>query len=179
MGVRWRLAILQVMESGYRDRTMKIRFLVMVLFMTSLMSGCSQKQSQLSIHGGEFQRHLKLAEKGGADAQNKLGWMYARGQRISQDYKEAAKWFRRSSGQGHAHAQYNLGQIYSQGKGVSRDYKEAIKWFRLSAEKGNVDAQNKLGWMYVRGRVLKRIIKKQLSGLGSQQKKEVLMLKII
>ncbi|HIL40535.1 MAG TPA: hypothetical protein EYG24_00210, partial [Methylococcales bacterium] len=139
----------------FRDRTTKMKLLLTMIFIVCLINGCSLKQSQLLIHGGEFQKHMMLAEQGSADAQNKLGWMYVRGKRISQDYQEAVKWFTRSSEQGHVHAQYNLGQIYFQGKGVLLDYKAAIKWFQKSAEQGNVEAQNKLGWMYVRGQGVK------------------------
>jgi TPR repeat protein len=53
-----------------------------------------------------------LAEQGNAKAQFNLGVMYAKGLGVSQDYKEAAKWFRKSAEQGHENAQYNLGLIY-------------------------------------------------------------------
>ena len=139
----------------FRDRTTKMKLLLTMIFIGCLLNGCSLKQSQLLIHGAEFQKHMLLAEQGSADAQNKLGWMYIRGKRISPDYQEAVKWFSRASEQGHVHAQYNLGQIYFQGKGVLLDYKAAIKWFQKSAEQGNVDAQKKLGWMYVRGQGVK------------------------
>ena len=58
----------------------------------------------------------------------------------SQNYKKAAKWFRKAAEQGHAKAQCSLGWCYDNEKGVSQNYEEAAKWFRKSAEQGNQDA---------------------------------------
>ena len=43
-----------------------------------------------------------LAEQGHAKAQKNLGVMYAKGEGVRQDYKEAVKWFRKSAEQGYA-----------------------------------------------------------------------------
>jgi Sel1 repeat len=64
-----------------------------------------------------------LAEQGNAYAQFSLGVMYANGQGVTQDYKEAVEWYRRSAEQGFAIAQSNLGVMYANGRGVSQDYK--------------------------------------------------------
>ena len=72
-----------------------------------------------------------LADAGEASAQVALGWMYAEGRGVPQDYVEAAAWFRRSAEQGDAEAQFNLGLMYDQGRGVPQDDAEAIAWFRL------------------------------------------------
>ena len=89
-----------------------------------------------------------LAEKGNANAQNSLGFMYEQGQGVAQDYKEAVKWFRLAAAQGNGSAQNSLGFLYDNGQGVTQDYKEAVKWYRLSAEQGNADAQLNLGALY-------------------------------
>ncbi|WP_295388321.1 tetratricopeptide repeat protein, partial [Thiolapillus sp.] len=70
-----------------------------------------------------------------------LGVMYAEGQGVRQDLKEAVKWYRRAAEQGYALAQYNLGVIYNNGQGVQQDKKEAVKWFRKAAEQGYASAQ--------------------------------------
>ena len=77
--------------------------------------------------------------------------MYQNGQGVSQDYKEAVKWYRLSAEQGEALAQFNLAFSYANGQGVSQDYKEAAKWDRLSAEQGNAEAQYNLGLSYAKG----------------------------
>ena len=92
-----------------------------------------------------------LAEQGNAYAQFSLGVMYANGQGVTQDYKEAVEWYRRSAEQGFAIAQSNLGVMYANGRGVSQDYKEAVKWLRLAAEQGNAIAQSNLGLIYENG----------------------------
>jgi len=38
----------------------------------------------------------ELAEKGNANAQYELGWMYDEGKEVEQDDKEAVKWYRKS-----------------------------------------------------------------------------------
>jgi len=87
---------------------------------------------------------LSLATDGVAQAQNKLGWMYSKGQGVPQDDKEAIKWWRLAAEQGNADAQNNLGVMYSKGLGVPQDDKEATKWWRLAAEQEFTPAQYNL-----------------------------------
>ncbi len=84
-------------------------------------------------------------------AQCNLGYMYEKGNGVSEDYSEAVRWYREAAEQGYATAQYNLGCMYYGGKGVSKDYTEAIRWFRMAAEQGNARAQYNLGMMYENG----------------------------
>ena len=71
---------------------------------------------------------------------------------MTQDYKEAVKWYRLAAAQGNASAQFNLGLMYKDGRGVTQDDKEAVKWYRLASAQGHVDAQYNLGFMYKDGR---------------------------
>ena len=87
---------------------------------------------------------LSLATDGVAQAQNKLGWMYSKGQGVPQDDKEAIKWWRLAAGQGFSPAQNTLGVMYSKGQGVPQDDKEATKWWRLAAEQGFTPAEHNL-----------------------------------
>ncbi len=98
-----------------------------------------------------LQEWRPLAERGNAEAQNMLGYMYRYGQGVPQDFSQAYQWYRRAADKGHARAQNNLGAMYRQGLGVTQDYSEAIRWFRRSAEQGNGGAQNHLGLMYYQG----------------------------
>ncbi len=98
-----------------------------------------------------LKKFLPLAEQGEADAQNKLGVMYAEGQGVPQDYAEAMKWFRLAADQGYAKAQHNLGYMHEYGEGVTQDYQEALRWFRLAADQGYAVAQTNLGFMYAKG----------------------------
>ena len=80
------------------------------------------------------------AEKGDAQAQFDLGWMYDEGKSVEQDSKEAAKWFREAASQGQKRAQFKLGFMYSTGRGVERNDVEAVTWLNLAAAQGYVYA---------------------------------------
>ena len=93
----------------------------------------------------------QAAEQGDAEGQWRLGVHYRDGDGVAQDYKEAAKWFRKAAEQGHAKAQSALGNCYYYGEGVEKDYAEAVKWYRKSAEQGYAVGQCNLGNSYYNG----------------------------
>jgi TPR repeat protein len=80
-----------------------------------------------------------------------LGTMYANGEGVGQNYKEAVNWYGKAAKQGNAHAQLNLGGLYENGWGVARDYKEAVIWYRKASMQGGALAQRNLGLMYFNG----------------------------
>jgi uncharacterized protein len=103
--------------------------------------------------------YREAADGGNADAQYKLGSMYASGEGVPQDEAEAAKWFakaaegyREAAERGNADAQYKLGGMYTSGSSVPRNHTEAVKWFRKAAEQGSIAAISKLAEMYENGR---------------------------
>lgn len=98
-----------------------------------------------------FNDTLKSAEQGNAIAQSFVGWKYATGKGVVQNYQEAAKWYKKAAEQGLAEAQYNLGCMYAKGKGVTQDYQEAIKWCKRAAEQSHAAAQLMLAEMYLTG----------------------------
>jgi TPR repeat protein len=74
--------------------------------------------------------------------------MYQKGEGVTQDYMEAAKWFRLSAEQGNGHGQLNLGVSYANGQGVTQDYLHALMWFnlagsRLNGEEGSRATENR------------------------------------
>ena len=77
--------------------------------------------------------------------------MYDKGQGVTQDYAEAARWFRNAADQGIARAQYNLGARYTIGQGVAQDYAEAARWLRKAADQDLAEAQYLIGLMYDNG----------------------------
>ena len=91
------------------------------------------------------------ADQGLADAQFNLGFRYADGRGVSQDYAEAVRWYRLAADQGHAGAQSNLGVMYGSGEGVPQDETEAVRWYRLAADQGHAGAQFNLGVSYSSG----------------------------
>ncbi len=87
---------------------------------------------------------VQKAEEGDAKAQFSLGVFYSSGEGVTQDDKEAVKWWTKSAEQGNAWAQSNLGACYIKGIGVTQDYKEAVKWWKKSAMQGNEGAKKEL-----------------------------------
>jgi Sel1 repeat len=96
----------------------------------------------------DLSRVLEAAQKGDADAQNKLGVMYHIGRGAPQDDAQAAVWTRKAAEQGNADAENNLGSSYYSGQGVPQSYAQALYWYTKAAEQGDPPAQNSLGAMY-------------------------------
>lgn len=88
-----------------------------------------------------------LAEKGDAQAQNKLGRMYSLGQGVSPDSRAAAEWFLKAAEQGVAEAQGMLGYMYLVGEGAPQSNGKAYEWISKAAEQGDAMAQYNLGVM--------------------------------
>ena len=69
----------------------------------------------------DYQETLREAERGDAEAQASLGFMYANGQGVAQDDAEAVRWYHLAAEQGVAEAQRNLGGMYANGRDGARD----------------------------------------------------------
>jgi TPR repeat protein len=80
------------------------------------------------------------AAQGISYAQYNLGFMYANGRGVVQDYAEAVRWYKLAAAQGDAKAQYNLGVMYAKGQGVLQNNVQAHMWFNIAAVKGDKDA---------------------------------------
>jgi hypothetical protein len=122
------------------------QFLLLGFFLTPVMAVGQDS---------DFAEALRLAQEGDANAQTYIGAGYVEGQRVSQNYVEAVKWWRLAADQGDAKAQYNLGAMYSNGEGVPQDYAEAVKWYQLAADQGDTEAQSNLALIYDSGRSIK------------------------
>ncbi len=82
------------------------------------------------------------AEQGDPEAQNQLGVLYAHGEGVAKDVRQAAKWYRQAAEQGHGPAQLNLGRAYAAGLGVPADHIRAHLWLNLASIGGDEDARN-------------------------------------
>jgi TPR repeat protein len=76
---------------------------------------------------------VRSAERGDARAQTALGYMFATGRRVPQNFALAAYWYTRAAEQGNPDAQYLLGVSYDLGRGVPVNWVLAYKWLDLSA----------------------------------------------
>ena len=61
-----------------------------------------------------------LANKGHAEAQNRLASMYEDGEGVSQDANQAMARYRKAADQVDGSAQENMGTIYEQGQEISK-----------------------------------------------------------
>lgn len=67
---------------------------------------------------------------GDADAQLKVGEMYARGEGIPENNAEAVRWFRMAAEQGNSLAQFNLAVMYARGEGgLLKSGATAAEWY--------------------------------------------------
>ncbi|OAD22483.1 TPR repeat protein [Candidatus Thiomargarita nelsonii] len=129
-------------------------FIAFVLGLITFVVSAENQEEVVSpsSQATSFQAIVEKAERGDAEAQFNLGWMYLTGDGVTQNYIEAAKWIRKAAEQGDAQAQYNLGVMYLNGDGVTQNNIEAAKWIHKAAEQGQAYAQNELGVMYYLGK---------------------------
>ncbi|MGO8952922.1 MAG: TIR domain-containing protein [Rhodomicrobium sp.] len=93
----------------------------------------------------------KGVAQGDTVSMTNVGWLYAHGKGVTQDYAMARKWYEQAAGKGEAGAMYNLGWLYENGQGVLRDFAMAFKWYERAAGKGEAGAMTSLGWLYENG----------------------------
>ena len=117
-------------------------------------------QYQLGRAKGHLDRDLAMlrraAEGGFAQAQNSLGF----GLKESEQWAEAARWFRRSAEQGHPVGWYQLGLAYYRGRGVARDRGRAFELILRAAQSGDVVAEYGVGLSYEDGHGTQRDLAK-------------------
>ncbi|MFQ5765812.1 MAG: tetratricopeptide repeat protein [Rhodospirillales bacterium] len=73
------------------------------------------------------------AEKGSAQAQSDLGFLYANGWGVSKSDAEAARRYLQAGINGDARGKFNLALMYLTGKGVPQDYDESLRWMLEAA----------------------------------------------
>lgn len=82
-----------------------------------------------------------LAEKGDADAQYNIGWMYMNGYGLRVNDSLALEWWQKAAAQGHSDASFSIGMLYSLGDGeISSDQDKAIDNYLVAAIDGHEDA---------------------------------------
>ena len=94
-----------------------------------------------------------LAEKGIAEAQYSLGFLYHSGWGPERDLAQATRWYTLAGKQEENRAQFNLGVLYLEGdsEGMTVDYAAGVKWIKRSARNGNTRARELLAEAYERG----------------------------
>ena len=100
----------------------------------------AKTEAQIEAETKTFAETKAKAEAGDAEEQGFLGWMYAEGKGVEQDFKEAVKWYQKAADQGDASAQFSLAAMYEVGKGVEQDYVTAYAWANIAAANGHKTA---------------------------------------
>ena len=93
-----------------------------------------------------------LADGGSAETANTYGVCLENGRGVSQNYEEAARYYKLSADQGDAPGQCNYGACLEHGRGVSQNYEEAARYYKLSADQGNAQGQFCYGLCLEHGR---------------------------
>jgi TPR repeat protein len=129
-----------------------------LVLLTSLASFLSMAQSPASDKPS-LAEVARKAEQGEAEAQYRIGRIYARADGVPRDKAQAARWLRKAAEQGDARAMYALGSMLVPTEKVMEQDPESGFWFRASAEplrkaaeQGDAEAQVFLGDAYLFGR---------------------------
>ena len=130
---------------------MRKNIFVVAMLMSSLAFGQSGDPIVDAANSGDVDEALEvwrpLAEQGNPAAQFNLGLMYEKGEGVTKDYQESARWYHKAAVQGYADAQLNLGTMYDEGRGVPEDNQKAAQWYRAAARNGFDAAETNLKMM--------------------------------
>jgi TPR repeat protein len=108
----------------------------------------SSYHAAVSMQQGDHGTALRaLAEHGSTIAQDWLGYMYAKGNGVPQDYVEAVKWYRMAAEKNLGQAQYDLACMYAEGKGVPKDAVQAHMWANLAVSHPAQDQMFEKSWV--------------------------------
>lgn len=91
---------------------------------------------------------MPLADQGDAEAQLNIGVMYASGQGVQKNEREAVRWYRSAAERGSPVAQTYLGWMYRNGVGITQDVNRAATWFVIAAQQGDPSGQRAIGLLY-------------------------------
>ena len=138
-----------------RARLVALTLITLILFMPSL-----------SQADGLFDFQMKLAKKGNAEAQFKVGEMYETGFGVKEDKAEAMNWTSKAADQGHETANFKLLYWDIEKNGVNDANRARYEALKTKANEGNPQAQYYVGKMYARGVGVKRSSSKALGWLN-------------
>jgi len=113
-----------------------------------------------------FDFQMKLAKKGNAEAQFKVGEMYEAGTGVKQDMVEASNWITKAANQNHETANFKLLYWDVEKNGITDANKAKIEDIQAKAESGNGQAQYYVGKMYANGVGMKKNPDKAINWLN-------------
>ncbi len=105
----------------------------------------------ISQADGLFDFQMKMAKKGNAEAEYKVGEMYETGFGVKKDMNEAMSWTTKSASQGHETAKFKLLYWDIEKNGITKLNKAEVDVLVAKAEDGNPQAQFYVGKMHANG----------------------------
>lgn len=96
-----------------------------------------QKAFNAQDYKTAFDAWRPLAEKGVAEAQYGIAFMYESGWGVDKDYARAFHWYELAAQQGHVKSEFNLGMLYMNGEGVAKNQALGLYWIQSAADRGD------------------------------------------
>jgi len=134
-----------VCESRFTGKTSITGFITFMLISLILFL------PSISRADGLFDFQMKLAKKGNAEAEYKVGEMYETGFGVKKDMKEAMNWTTKSASQGHETAKFKLLYWDIEKNGVTKANKAQLDVLVEKAKDSNPQAQFYVGKMHAHG----------------------------
>ncbi len=94
-----------------------------------------------------FKKYKVLAEKGIPECQTFIGWMYAKGEGVEQDYDKAIEWCGKAAAADDPRALFYLAKVFI----LTGNKQHAFELMHKAASKGYAPAVFRLGYMYEEG----------------------------
>lgn len=120
----------------------------------------------ISRADGLFDFQMKLAKKGNAEAEYKVGEMYETGFGVKKDMNEAMNWTTKSASQGHETAKFKLLYWNVEKNGLTEANKAELEALKAKANEGDPQAQFYLGKMHAHGVGVKKSSDKAIAWLN-------------
>src|SRR5438105_13349487 len=144
-------------SSNHSSRYTRLMILPLVLLAASSVC-CAvdlddlMRRAQAAYSKGDyanaFENYTQAAVLGSAVALFQLGAMHERGEGITKDVVEAAKWYDRAAVAGSVSAIKRLANMYYDGEGVPKDFERADALYRRAGQLGDGNALFTLGQIY-------------------------------
>ena len=131
-----------LLNKNWKTGLLNIAILVTFVFLTQISAARADMV---------FDFQMKLAKKGNAEAQYKVGEMYEAGRGVDANKEEAMKWFTQAANGGSQNAKDKLLYVDMEKNGLTKDNKADYEGLKARAKGGDEYAQYYLGMMYSRG----------------------------
>lgn len=114
-------------------------------------AGIARNGIPVELKSEQSRKWYRLAMKGDAEAQCKLGDLYSDGDEIEQVPAKAFRWYLQSAEQAHAGGLLGTAWCYRQGFGVKHDAVKAYEYTLKAAELGNMKGMLQVSMCYEEG----------------------------